>query len=486
MKNNRRDFLKISSLLGIGVSSGLASCGNETARSSPAFVHKQAFNMSGYIAPKLETVRIGIIGIGNRGTGTTRRLASIEGVEIKALCDLEADKVNNAIEIIKPMGHNPDAYSGGPEEWKKVCDRKDIDLIAVVTPWDLHTPICVYAMENDKHAYTELPAATSIEECWQLIETSERTKKHCVQMSGSCHSGIYAVVLNMARQGYFGDLIHAEGAYVHQLDLLIRHLGQELPKENRLWRLHDNTGRHGNLYPQHGLVPIIQMMNINYGDKMDYLVSVSSNDFTMNKHAKILSGENDYWKPFVGRDYRGNINTSIIKTHKGRTITMVHDVSSPRPAVRFHMLSGSDGIFESSSGTTGQKQGILGRLSKSHHDGWLPNEEFNSLVKQYTPEITKKFEELVNQQKFDRPKHTYSVVSPTDWRLIDCLRTGLPMDMDVYEAAVSSAVIPLSIWSAQNQSTSIPVPDFTSGAWASNQRGMDIQLEKGFGSTKLV
>ena len=156
--------------------------------------------MHGYAAPKLDVVRVAVIGIGNRGSGTVSRLASIEGVEIKALCDLEHARVSKAIESIRHLGHLPDAYSGHEDEWKKVCERKDIDLIAIVTPWHLHTPMCLHSMEHDKHAYTELPAATTIDECWQLVETSEKTQKHCVQMSSNCHTDIRAVLLNMVRQ----------------------------------------------------------------------------------------------------------------------------------------------------------------------------------------------------------------------------------------------------------------------------------------------
>ena len=466
--------MKKAGITGAGlVSANVIGCSGPAGNKEPfPQTHRQTFNMSGYVAPRLDAVRIGIIGLGNRGTGTVRRLASIEGVEIKALCDLEPDRTKKAIDMISQFGHNPDLYSGHEDEWKKVCERPDIDLIAVVTPWHLHTDQCVFAMEHDKHAYTELPAATTIDECWQLVETSERTRKHCVQMSSNCHVGISAVLLNMAREGYFGDLIHAEGAYIHDLLMdynFTKHMYHDM------WRLNENIKRNGNLYPQHGLVPIIQIMDINYGDKMEYLSAVSSDDFNMGKAAEKLAEEDDFWKKYVGREYRGNINTSIIRTNKGRTIMMQHDVSSPRPGVRFNLLSGSRGAFMARPN----------RIATSH-DGWMSEEEFNSLVEKYTPEITKRFNELTRQaEQLDRGGHSYYRVSPTDWRLVDCLRNGLPMDMDVYEAAVSSSITPLSIWSVANRSNSVTVPDFTSGAWETNQRGMDIQLRRGGGTTKL-
>jgi hypothetical protein len=475
MNNDRRDFLKKSGLLGLGVAgAGMFGCTSQSQTKEPfTYKHKQTFNMSGYAAPKLDVVRVGITGLGNRGSGTVRRLASIEGVEIKALNDLEPDRVNKSIEAIKHLGHNPDAYAGQEDAWKKMCERNDIDLIAIATPWHLHAVQAVFAMEQDKHVYAELPSANTIEECWQMVETSERTRKHFVQMSRNCHADIEAIILNMTRQGFFGDIIHAEGAYIH--DLLMRYNFTKHMYHN-MWRLKENTERHGNLYPQHGLVPLMQMLDINYGDKMDYMASVSSDDFMMGEAAKNLAAKDDFWKPYVGKDYRGNINSSIIRTNRGRTIMIQHDVTSPRPDIRFSLLSGTKGIV------TGNPRRIA-----TSHDGWLPESEFNALVEKYTPELTKRFNEFVMQaEKTERRGHSYFRVNPTDWRVIDCLRNGLPMDMDVYEAAVSSAITPLSEWSVANRSTSVEVPDFTSGAWKTNKRGMDIELKNGGGLTRLV
>lgn len=291
-------------------------------------------------------------------------------------------------------------------------------------------------------------------------------------MSSNCHGGLHAVVLNMVREGFFGELIHAEGAYIH--DLLMRYLFNKEMYHN-MWRLKENTGRNGSLYPQHGLVPIMQMMDINYGDRMVYLASISTDDFTMGEAAKELASEDDFFEPYVGKNYRGNMNTTIIRTQKGRSIMIQHDVTSPRPDVRFDLISGSKGIFKARPG----------RIATSH-DGWLPDEEFKALVEKYTPEINKRFEKLTQQaEQLDKRGHSYYRVSPTDWRLIDCLRNGLPVEMDVYEAAASSSIIPLSEWSVEKRST-VEIPDFTNGSWKTNPRGMDINLKKGGGTTKLI
>jgi hypothetical protein len=472
MSTSRRDFIRTAGLAGTGLAS-VGLYGSQTRGNDPfPQDHKQVFNMSGYAAPKLDVVRIGIIGLGNRGTGTVRRLASIEGVEIRALCDLEPNRVERSLRLIEHLGQKPDSYSGNPEAWKKVCERADIDLIAIVTPWHLHTPMCVFAMEHDKHAYTELPAATTMEECWKLVATSERTRKHCVQMSSNCHDGIAAVVLNMVRDGFFGELIHAEGCYIH--DLL---LGYNFTKTmyHNMWRLNANIGRHGNLYPQHGIVPIIQMMDLTCGDRMDYLVSLSSRDFMMGETARRLAAEDRYWQQYVGRDYRGNMNITVFKTVKGRSIVLQHDVSSPRPRGG-RMLSGTRCIYQSHPD----------RFATSH-DGWLPEADFKALVDKYTPELTRRFNEWSREaEKIQRGGHSYHRVTPTDWRLIDCLRNGLPMGLNVYEAAFSSSVTPLSIWSVANGSQPVAVPDFTCGKWETNQRPLDLQLKRGGGSTRLI
>lgn len=478
MTNNRRDFLKKAGLAGAGMITG--GSWHSDDRIPFQHTHKQKFNMHGYAAPKLKTVRAGFIGIGSRGSGTVERLAVIEGVEIKALCDLYADRVRGAVESLQEFSqHHPDSYSGSDDTWKELCNREDIDLVYIATPWNLHAQIAVYAMEHGKHVFTELPVGVTVEECWQVVETSERTRKHCFMEGGDCHGGLSAVLLNMVRDGFFGELVHAEGHYIHDRvsDTESRWVRNE---ENhnwfgyRPWRLKENINRNGNLYPSHGLGPLAQMMDLNYGDQMDYLVSISTNDFTMGDKMKELADTDDYYKPYVGLDFRGNMNTSIIRTKKGRTIMLQHDISSPRPGRRFHLISGDKGIYEASPP----------KIATSH-DGWLSEEEFESLVERYTPGITRKFDEKVRQVGGRRGARSYARVTASDWRLIDCLRNGLPLEKDVYDAALWSSVTPLSEWSVAHEGGTVKVPDFTSGAWKTNKRGMDISLRSG-GTTQLV
>ena len=333
-------------------------------------------------------------------------------------------------------------------------------------------------MEHGKHVYTEPPVGITLEECWQVVETSERTRKHCFMGCSSAQDGMASVVLNMVRQGFFGEIIHGEGHYIHDRvsDNKVR---WERDKKNnnwfgyRPWRLQENVNRNGNLYTTHGIAPVAQMMDVNYGDKMDYMVSISSNDFTMSNKMKEMAEIDNYYKPYVGLNFRGNMNTTIIRTHKGRTIMMQHDISSPRPGHRFDLISGNKGIYRARPD----------RISTSEE--WLGQEEFNSLKEQYTPEITKKFDKIRKKAGEGHGNRSYERVTASDWRLIDCLRNGLPLEMDVYDAALYSAITPLSESSVANQGGTVKIPDFTCGAWKTNERGMDISLKQG-GTTNLL
>lgn len=474
MKNKRRDFLKISGLAGAGFLLGSGPAVSKNSFQQPE-THQQKFNMHGYAAPKLETVRVGFIGVGSRGSGTVKRLAHVQGVDIKAICDLVPERVNAAINSIKDYPYNPVAYSGSEEAWKEVCEREDIDLIIISTPWSLHTPQAIYAMEHGKHAATEVPAATTIEDCWKLVETSERTRKHCMMLANSAYGDFQLLTLNMARQGFFGEVIHGEGAYIHDRVSDSKRWIRDKNNNNwfsyRPWRLEENSRRNGNLYPTHGLGTICQVMDLNYGDKMDYLVSTSSDDFTMQKKMKEIAANDPYFNRYTDRDFRGNMNVTTIRTNKGRTIVVQHDISSPRPNIRFNLISGTKAIA--------QQYPHPSRIATSH-EGWLPEKDFKSLEEKYKPEISKKVGNLAKQIGGHGGVDTLLV-----WRLVDCLRNGIPLDMDVYDAALWSCIAPLSEWSVANRSKSIDVPDFTSGAWKTNQPGMDISLHNG-GTTSLV
>jgi predicted dehydrogenase len=466
MGSNRRDFLR-NTLLGAGVlatgfAGQAASLTNETGSESKSKSSKQRFNMSGYAAPKIDKVRIGFIGLGQRGPGAVERMSYIEGVEIVALCDQFEDRVEKMQQLLVKQGlPKAKSYSGSKDAWKALCENPDIDLVYICTPWAWHTPMAVYAMENGKHAATEVSAAKTIDECWQLVETSERTKKHCMMLENCCYDFFELLTLNMARQGFFGEIIHGEGAYIHNLlDLNFDKTGYA-----EMWRLKENQHRNGNLYPTHGLGPICQVMNINRGDQMEYLTSMSSADFHMAAKAKELAANDSFFKEFTTDHYRGNMNTTTVRTFNGRTIMIQHDVTSPRVYSRIHLVSGSKGVASKYPDP---------RIATSHQ--WMNDEQMKKLEDQYTPEIVKKMGEMAKKVGGHG-----GMDFMMDWRLIDCLRNGLPLDQNVYDAALWSAIAPLSEKSVANRSNSVDVPDFTNGAWKTNAP-VELTL-KGGGTT---
>jgi len=451
-----------------------SSCSSETeshqqiriaAERNPAM----NFNMCGYAAPELDTVRIGFVGIGDRGSGAVKRMTFIEGVEITALCDIRQAAVDGAQQILAEAGL-PKAreFVNGDLGFEDLCKSGLVDLVYVATPWEWHVPVGVAAMKGGSHTALEVSAARTMDECWEMVETSESTKKHCVILENCCYDFFELLTLNMARQGAFGDLIHGEGAYIHNLDYW--HFNR--PKDDqmsdgaytKMWRLHENK-RKANVYPTHGLGPICQAMNINRGDKMDYLTSMMSADFTLKKRIAEKAREDPFFEQFLDWEMRGNMDMQMIRTNKGRTIVIQHDVSSPRPYSRIHMLSGTKCFAQ---------KWPLQHIAFGHEKA--DDQKMEDLREQYQPEIVKRVGEMA--RKVGGHGGMDFIM---DWRLIDCLRNGLAVDMDVYDAASWSSITPLSEWSIANGSKPIEVPDFTRGAWLSN-KPVELTL-KGGGST---
>ena len=447
MSSNRRNFIRNISLGAGAIATGLEANAStsENTKTIPA-----GFNMTGYAAPKLDVVRIGIVGLGQRGSGAVERLAYIDGVEITALCDKYPDRVTAAQKTLAKMNRPKAKEYSGEEGYKALCESNEVDLVYTPTPWYMHTPIALYAMRNGKHAAVEVPAAVTMDQCWELVETSEKTKKHCMMLENCCYDFFELLTLNMARNGLFGDIVHAEGAYIHDLSegwLFNKNAYADM------WRLKENAKRNGSLYPTHGLGPIAQCMNINRGDRMDYLVSVSSADFSLGKMAEEKAAKDPFFNDYVGKNYRGNMNTTTVKTVLGKTMMIQHDVSTPRPYSRIHLVSGTKGVAS--------KWPSPERIGFGH--SWIKPEELKELYAKYSPPIVKHIGEIAKEVGGHGGMDFIM-----DWRLIDCLRNGLPLDQDVYDAASWTAVGLLSEQSVAKRSRSIDIPDFTRGNWKTN------------------
>lgn len=395
----------------------------------------------------LDTVRIAFIGLGMRGSEAVRRYTFLEGVRVVALCDVVPENVDNANEILVAKGlPRAESYTG-PEDWKQVCERADVDLVYVCTHWDLHTPIGVYAMEHGKHVALEVPAALTVEECWQLVNTAEKTRRHCIQLENCNYDFFEMTTLNMVQKGLFGEVVHAEGAYIHDLRFL--NFNDTTGYWN-MWRLKHNALENGNLYPTHGLGPIAHILNIHRGDRMDYLVSVSSGQFGMTAYAKEKFGEDSEYAQTAYLN--GDMNTSVIRTLKGKTVMLQHDVTSPRPYSRLHTISGTKGFA--------QKYPRPGIALEPDGHTFLSDVVLDSLLLLYEHPIVRevglKAKEVGGHGGMD---------FIMDYRLVYCLRNGLPLDMDVYDAAEWSSIIELSRTSVANSGRPVAVPDFTRGAW---------------------
>ncbi|RPD45587.1 Gfo/Idh/MocA family protein [Paracnuella aquatica] len=456
MSTNRRSFLRNITLGSGALAVGLPAWAATDAAKDEALqrtydwaARGQRFNMSGYAAPKIDKVRIGFIGLGMRGPGAVDRISHIEGVEIKALCDKDPKRASDAQAYLTKKGLPKAKEYSGENGWKDMINNEELDLVYICTPWHLHTPMSVYAMEHGKHVACEVPIAVTLDECWHLVETSEKTRKHCMMLENCCYDFFEMLTLNMARNGMFGELVHAEGAYIHDL----RDLNFSKTGYADMWRLKENF-RNGSLYPTHGLGPVAQCLNINRGDKLSHLVSMSSGDFMMGAMAREKAAQDPFYAPFAGKTYRGNMNTTLMHTDKGKTIMIQHDVTSPRPYSRIHMISGTKGAA--------QKYPAPERIAFGH--SWVKSEELKELYAKYTPPIIKHVGEIAKQIGGHGGMDFIM-----DWRLIDCLRNGLPLDQDVYDGVLWSAVGPLSERSVAKKSRTVDVPDFTRGAWKTNK-----------------
>ncbi|MEI6667859.1 MAG: Gfo/Idh/MocA family oxidoreductase [Acidobacteriota bacterium] len=392
--------------------------------------------------PVIDPVRIGFVGVGGQGTSHVENLLRIPGVQLRAICDIVAEKVERAQAMVVEAGQpKPDGYWKGPTDFKRLCERDDLDLVFNATPWEWHVPICVSAMENGKHAATEVPAATTLEECWQLVETAERTGKHCIQMENCCYDRPEMLCLNLVKKGLLGEILHAEAGYCHDLRAI------KFSNEGEgLWRLAHSIARNANLYPTHGLGPVAQCLDINRGDRFDYLVSVSSPSRGLSQFAAKTFGPAD---PRATQKYKlGDVNVSVIQTALGKVITLYHDTNLPRPYSRIHHVQGTLGLFEKYP----DRVYIEGR-GKS--DRWQDLSAFQE------------FDHPLWKTEGERAKNAGhgGMDYLEDYRLIWALRHGQPLDMDVYDAASISAVTPLSEQSIARKGQPVPFPDFLKGRW---------------------
>ena len=409
----------------------------------------------GLTAPKLEVVHVGIIGLGMRGDGAVERLINIPGVEITALCDIVPERVEEGQAILRAAGL-PEAagYSGSEDAWKELCDREDLDLVYVVTDWKNHANIGIYAMEHGKHVAIEVPAAMTLDEIWALINTSEKTRKHCMQLENCVYDFFEMTALNMAQQGLLGEIIHVEGSYIHNLE-------DYWTEYYNNWRLDYNNEHRGDVYPTHGIGPVTQALNIHRGDRMTTLVAMDTKSFNGKKIAEKVGVAN---KDIEFQN--GDHTLTLIQTAKGKTIHIQHNVMTPRPYSRMYALEGTDGFaskypIEQFCLRPTQVEGntVIDHEDLNSHRA-VSRDVHKALVEQYKHPIHRELE-----AKAKEVGGHGGMDFIMDWRLIYCLQNGLPLDMDVYDLAEWCCLAELTRISIENGNAPVAVPDFTRGHW---------------------
>lgn len=438
---SRRTFLGAAAA-GTVAAGVLRSVAQDSPVAAPPARKPGQKNVAQLRCPALATVRIGFVGLGGRGSSLLGNLLELDGVEIKAVCDLVPERVQAAQRRVTARGKpEPAGYAQGERAFESVCGRDDIDVVYIATPWDWHVPMAVAALRHGKHAAVEVPAALTLAECWELVDTAEQTQRHCLMLENCCYGETEMLVLNLVRQGVLGELTHAEAGYLHQFGGIPP---QVLKPDDWRWRF--LARQNGNLYPTHGLGPVAQYLGIHRGDKFDTLVSMSSLELGLRRRCAELPADDPRRQAAFAC---GDINTTLIKTALGRTIMVQYATVQPRPYSRINLVCGTRGIFSDYP----PRLHLAGQTTEWETD-------LQPYHEKYGHPLWKKLRERAT-----RSGGHGGMDFVMNWRFVECLREGLPLDMSVYDAAAWSCLVPLSIASVAQGSQPVPIPDFTRGAW---------------------
>ena len=461
---SRRSFVKRTAIGGAGllIATDLLGCDlnagiPESAKTKTNAKTTTNSTMIGVPFEARERVRLGIIGVGGRGSSLLQDLLAVENVEVKAICDLVPEKVAKAQKAVTGAGQpEPKGFTAGERDFEHL-NKLDLDIVYIATPWNWHVPMAIDAMKNGKHAAVEVPACTTLQECWDVVDTSEATRRHCIILENCCYGSNEMMVLGMVRDGLFGEVTHGEAAYLHDLRSILTSSEGE-----GLWRRFPHMKRNGNLYPTHGLGPVAHYMDIHRGDRFDYMVSVSSQEASLTAYVKANFPEGDSKR--LEKYVCGDMNTSIIKTQMGRTILLQHDVVNPRPYSRLNSISGTKGIFADYP----PRVFVDGAKDSPKKEDW---ETLDSYREKYEHPLWKKTGDLARKMG-GHGGMDYVM----NYRLMDCLKRGLVPDINVYDAAAWSAPTPLSETSVAQNGAPQKFPDFTRGKWnAANPTGFAVQ-----------
>ena len=418
----------------------------------------------GLTVEKLPVVRVAFVGLGMRGPGAVERFTYIPGVEIVALCDYVEARAEACQKYLRKAGLPPAQIFSGEKGYEEVCKLPNVDLVYVATDWDHHFPVAKCALENGKNTAIEVPSAMNLEQCWELIDLSEKTRKHCMILENCCYDWYEMNTLNMAQHGVFGEVLRAEGAYIHNLDDFWDYYWKNpdgSDPDQLGWRMKYNMENRGDVYATHGLGPVAQALDIHRGDRFTTLVAMD----TKSAHGK------EYVEKKTGRpcnNFRnGDNTTTLMRTENGKVVEIQHNVMNPQPYNRLYKLSGTRGYAtkypEEHYAIDANQLKATGHQPKvdnlSSH-GFMPKAEQDALVAQYQHPILKKYGEMAKEVGGHGGMDFIM-----DSRLVYCLQNGLPLDMDVYDLAEWCCLAELGTLSMDNNCASVAFPDFTRGEW---------------------
>ena len=448
---NRRDFLKGTAWMGAAA----MAAGCQMNR----FGFGQGGQMQDYAFQKLKgkNVRVGFIGVGQRGTAAVHRVSMIPGVEIVALCDKNPDAVERNLKWLADSKYKtvPKKYIGD-EAYKELCDFGDCDVVYCATPWALHQPVALRGLLGGKIALVEVTSALTVDECWELVEASEKWQIPCMQLENCVYGEIELLELNLARLGMFGQINHVEGAYIHDLREIIPSVNNNMNLEYQ-WRYDENMAHKGDRYPTHGLVPLCQTLGVNRGDRLDYLVSLGSNDYSVNYEyfKKEYLPDSDPRK-FDPPAAMNDMTTTLFKTVNGVSIMLQHDVCSPRPYNRRALISGTKGIMADYPFRCAFEDKCFDRKAHS----WYSAADADKVRTKYMHPM---WRDVSDMAKKVGGHGGMDFIMDLRWAW--CLQNGEPLDMDVYDLAATSCICELTETSIRKGSKPVSIPDFTRGNW---------------------
>lgn len=415
----------------------------------------------GLALPKMEVVRVGFVGLGMRGPGAVERFTHIPGVRVVALCDYEQERAENCQKYLKNADMPKAAVYYGAKGYEELCKRDDVDLVYIATDWLHHVPVAMCAMENGKNAAIEVPSAMTLKDCWDLINISEKTQKHCMILENCCYDWYEMNTLNMAQQGVFGEVIRAQGAYIHDLSPFWKHYWKKSEEDKLGWRLEYNMKHRGDVYATHGLGPVAQALDIHRGDRMKTLVAMDTKSVMGKEWQKAATDT-------ACTNFRnGDHTTTLIRTENGKVIEVQHNVMTPQPYNRLYQLTGTKGFankYPTQGYAVGGEQltasGVQPQVDNLSAHGFLPKAEMDALVEKYQHPILKKYGEMAKEVGGHGGMDFIM-----DSRLVYCMQNGLPLDMDVYDLAEWCCLAELGTLSMDNNCAAVTVPDFTRGEW---------------------